>query len=192
MTSHAPRATTLEDVRTKLPASSDASVLYAGEDHVAGLVGPVLVVLARGEPGEEILTQAPRWIDRLLTRYPQKGAYMVVIQTSAKPPGDVGRKRIDRAYTEYGRGVHAGAIVIEGKGFMAASIRSALSVIMLASRYPYPQKTFATVGEAAPFLSGKLPAAHPFTAAQLVAGVEDLRAAYEAHVGVFTAGTRSV
>ncbi len=189
MTSHAPHGM-LEEVRAKVPVSSDASVLYAGEDHVAGLVGPILTLIARGEPGDDILTHAPRWIDRLLARYPQKGGYMVVIQTSAKPPGDAARKRIDRAYTEYGRGVHAGAVVIEGKGFMAASIRSALSVIMLASKYSYPQKTFATAGEAAPYLSGRLPAAHPFSASQIVAGVEDLRAAYESKVGVFTAGTR--
>ena len=175
----------LEAIRSSLASSSDVTALYAGEDHVTGLVGPCLVLIARREPDDGIVVEAPKWVDRLLAAHPKKGGLVVVVQASAPPPSDVARKRIDRAYGEYGRGVVAGAMVIEGRGFMAASIRSALSLMMLTSRYSYPIKTFATPREGAAFVCGRLPGGD-FHAASLVAGIEQLRSAYEARVGVFS------
>lgn len=179
----------LSSMRKNLQHNPNVRLLYGGEDHVAGLVGSCLVLIARGEPGESITTEAPKWVDALLASYPGKcGGLIVLIQANASPPSEVARKRIDAAYHAYGRGVVAGAMVIEGTGFVAASIRSALSVLMLTSRYPYPMKTFATVPEGVALIAGKLTGNARMPASTIIDGVEALRKAYEKEVGRFTAG----
>lgn len=177
-----------ESMRSRLARGSKVKLLYAGEDHAAALVGPCLVIIARREPGPTIAQEAPRWVDGQLEAYPAKGGVIIVVQANAPPPSDVSRSRIDRAYTEYGRGAVAGAMVIEGHGFVAASIRSVLSVLMLTSKYNYPIKTFSKVADGAAFLAGRLPDASAADAPFIASGVEDLRAAYEAEFGRFTAG----
>lgn len=42
--------------------------------------------------------------------------------------------------------------MIEGEGFGAAALRSAMSLMSLAARYPYPQKVFKSVGDAAAWI----------------------------------------
>lgn len=180
--------TLLEEVQKALGPTSRARVLYAGEDHVAGLVGPSLVLIARREPDESIVQEAPRWIDQMLASQRQKkGVCLVVVQASAPPPSEAARPRIDRVHAEYGRGVVAGAMVIEGSGFVAASIRSALSLMMLRSKYGYPLKTFATVGDGAAYVCGKLAPEQALKPSELTLGVEELRRAYESCVGAITA-----
>ena len=177
----------LEALRAKLPPNPVVHALYAGEDHAAGLIGPVLVMLARREPDAAHLPESDRWFGELLARYPKKGGYIVVVQASAPPPSEPARKVIDKAYTQYGRGAQIGAMVIEGKGFMAASIRSALSLLMLKSRYGYPLKIFATVAEGAAFVCPALPPEYGAARGQVVTGVEELRRAYEGHFGPLAA-----
>jgi hypothetical protein len=164
-------------------------VLYAGEDHVAALVGSCLTLLVRSEPTSSVLQEAPRWVDALLQIYPHKGGVLVVAQANATPPSEISRKRINQAYLEYGRGVVAGAMVIEGNGFVAASLRSVVSLILLTSRYNYPLKTFSRVGEGARYLSSKLPPESSITAPVIASGVEELRVAYESEMGHFTASS---
>jgi hypothetical protein len=175
-------------MRSRLARGSKVVLLYAGEDHAVGLVGPCLAIIARREPSPSIVHEVSRWVDSQLEAYPSKGGIIVVIQANAPPPSDVSRSRIDRAYTEYGRGAVAGAMVIEGRGFVAASIRSVLSVLMLTSKYHYPIKTFSNVADGAAFLAGRLPEASTAAAPFIAGGVEELRAAYEAEFGRFTAG----
>jgi hypothetical protein len=182
----------LKALQARLSREPLIEVLYGGEDHATALVGPCLTFIARREPNAAFLLEAQRWVDRLLEKYPHKGVALVVVQASAPPPSESGRARIDRAYVEYGRGVAGLAMVIEGKGFVAASIRSVLSLLQLRSKYPYPIKTFAKVGEGIEFVAGKLTPESRASAAQIVRGVEDLRAAYEAEIGRFTAGSAQV
>lgn len=181
----------LQAVRRKLATHPEVKALYAGEDHAVSLVGSCLVLIARSEPGSNILSEAPRWVDELLVGYPSKGGFLGLIQANADPPSEEGRKRIDFAYNTYGKGVVAGAMVIEGRGFVSASIRSALSMLMLTKKYPYPMKTFAEVHEGAAFLVSKLTGPSFMKSAALISGVESFREAYESEVGRFTAGGRA-
>jgi hypothetical protein len=52
----------------------------------------------------------------------------------------------------YARSIERFAYVVEGRGFGAAAIRSALSLLSLAARTPYRQKVFASVDEAGAWL----------------------------------------
>jgi hypothetical protein len=183
-----PKEAMLDAVRSRLARGSNVRVLYAGEDHVAALVGPCLTIIARREPSPNVVDEAPLWVDSQLESYPHKGGVIIIVQASAPPPSESSRARIDRAYAEYGRGAVAGAMVIEGRGFVAASIRSVLSLMMLTSKYAYPIKTFSRVDEGAIYLSRKLPDTSAAPAAFITAGVEELRAAYEGEFGRFTAG----
>ncbi|HEU4535296.1 MAG TPA: hypothetical protein VFS00_14305 [Polyangiaceae bacterium] len=163
-----------------------------GPDHAAALVGPCLTLIARDEPAFAIRRESSRWIDELLAAYPQKGGVIIVVQANVAPPSEEGRDHIDRSYAEYSRGVVAGAMVIEGEGFVSASIRSVVSRLMLRSKYNYPIKAFAHVTEGAAFLASSLPEASRASASFITSGVEELRAAYEGEYGRFTAGSPSV
>ena len=151
-----PTVTTLESLRRNLGSSTPWSIIPAGEGHAVAMLGPALVILVRHEPDQAVVDECPDWVARMLAEYPRKGIFLVIVQASARPPSEASRQRIDRVYAVLGKAVHAGAMVIEGMGFMAASIRSALSTVLLAGRYGYPLKVFPNAHEAAVFACKKL------------------------------------
>jgi hypothetical protein len=66
--------------------------------------------------------------------------------------------------------------VIEGEGFGAAALRSAISLMSLAARYPYPQKVFKRVSDATAWILPRMSAELPdVTVASTLASVELMR-----------------
>jgi hypothetical protein len=67
------------------------------------------------------------------------------------------------------------AQVVEGDGFVAASLRALLAGVMLAIRAPYPNKVFKTIEDALPWVEGQLhKAGYVEDAAGVVAAVTGL------------------
>ena len=176
----------LDDLRAKL-AGSTVKPLYATETQAVALVGPALVLIARRPPDEHAMQATPRCVSQLVATYPQRGALVVVVPSDCPVPGDEARRYMHRMYTAFAEGVTAGAMVIEGTGFVAASKRSVVSLLLIKSRYPYPLKVFATTAEGAAFVCPRLPPEHAADAARIVAGIEELRAAYD---GAFASAAR--
>ena len=58
---------------------------------------------------------------------------------------------IKRVFRTFGEVVKAGSMVIEGTGFVAATFRSVLSMILLALRPNYPFKIFASIEDGLAF-----------------------------------------
>jgi hypothetical protein len=86
----------------------------------------------------------------------------VVEENSPLPPLDA-RVELAECLRRASTIVARSALVFEGEGFRAASVRAVVAGISLFSRPEYPHRVFASVGSAARFLGGGLgasPAPH--------------------------------
>ena len=105
---------------------------------------------------------------------------MIVLRSEAPPPNDDTRTRVAGFFEGCSANAMAGAVVIEGKGFVAASIRSFFSAYNLITAYRFKLKVHGTVSEAAPAMMERIGRTTPHDAAELAAGINELKAAYAA------------
>lgn len=156
-----------------------AEVLYVGPDHVVALYSSVLFMVIQDDPRPDVLEHQQRWMRKLKADSPDGSGYIVVLRSDVPPPKDSARANIRRVLVEFGTVVNAGAMVVEGTGFVAATLRSVLSLINLASRPTYPLKVFSSVSEACYWLprqiGGKKRSVSPL---DLIAVIEEVKAAY--------------
>ena len=80
----------------------------------------------------------------------------VLEDRSGAMPSGPARKEAEAVAKSVREAVILQAQVVEGDGFVAASIRALLSGISLAIRAPYPNNVFRTVDEALPWAEGQL------------------------------------
>jgi hypothetical protein len=154
------------------------AVLYVGNDHCVAAIGPVLAMVVKTDPEPSILDHQKRWIDYLRTNAPGGSAFVIVLRSDTPPPTEDARTRIRQVLREFGVVVKGGCIVIEGKGFVAATLRSVLSMIILAIRPNYPFKIFADLKEGIDWALGRI--ANPgVTVPDLLAEFERLKASYQ-------------
>lgn len=73
--------------------------------------------------------------------------------------------------------IRAHAYVIEGRGFVAAAVRSIVAGVALLTRFQAPQQVFDTVGEAVPWIVGIAEAhgAEPLSHATLITELAEAR-----------------
>jgi hypothetical protein len=168
------------------PGSHDtASGGCADEDAVRGsrsLRGhpPKLTFVVHEDPGPDLPAHQARWIERLQLEASGELGFVVVLRPDNPPPKETARATIRRAFEQYSGTMGFGAIVVEKSGFTAAAQRSALSVIILASRTPYPLKVFSSVDEACRWISGRATRTARAAHRELVDAVESLKKAYHA------------
>jgi hypothetical protein len=128
--------------------SNQPTIVYADNDHVTGSLGNVLISFSKAEP---TLSYLQNWLD-VSTKLVAKHGHMVainIIDAMAKPPTDAVRDEINRLILLLSDGIVGIALVPEGTGFLAAAKRSALSMVTLISRRPFPIRVFGEVPEAA-------------------------------------------
>ncbi|HVJ22082.1 MAG TPA: hypothetical protein VM686_42040 [Polyangiaceae bacterium] len=130
-------------------------IYYVDRDHVTGAVANVLVSFSVAEPSRPYLDNWGTSSKELVATYGQIVA-MNIIDSDAKPPSDAARVEINRLITTLSDKIVAIAIVPEGSGFLAAAKRSALSMITLMSRRPFPIRVFGDVAEASNWLISQL------------------------------------
>jgi hypothetical protein len=80
----------------------------------------------------------------------------VLEDKSGAMPSSPARKEAEAVAKSVREAVIVQAQVVEGDGFVAASIRALLTGISLAIRAPYPNKVFRTVDEALPWVEEQL------------------------------------
>jgi hypothetical protein len=96
----------------------------------------------------------------------------VLEDKSGSMPSGPARKEAEAVAKSVREAVIVQAQVVEGEGFVAASIRALLTGITLAIRAPYPNKVFKTVDEALPWVEQQLvKAGYPQDAAGVAAAV---------------------
>jgi len=162
-------------------------LLYADDDYCAGLVGPVLALIAQGHPKSIVVGQGRQWAKRVASERPDGGAFIVVVRSDAPVPSEEARGYIRSWIEECQRFAKAGSFVIEGQGFLAAALRGALTTVTLVARLPYPLKVHGTIDEGAAFIVAKLGRKVGMGSRDLGDSILELRRDYES--GMFRAVT---
>jgi hypothetical protein len=156
-----------------------AEILYVGPDHVVALYRAVLFMVIQDDPRPGVLQHQARWLRKLKAESPDGAGYIVVLRSDVPPPKDAARQDIKKVLVDFGTVVSAGCLVVEGTGFAAATIRSVLSLMNLASRYTYKMKVFSTVSEACYWLPSQISkgkrAVEPL---DLLAAIEEIKKVY--------------
>lgn len=156
-----------------------SEVLYVGPDHVVALYSGVLFMVIQDDPRPDVLEHQQRWLRKLKADSPDGSGYIVVLRSDVPAPKESARTNIRRVLVEFGSVVNAGAIVVEGTGFVAATLRSVLSLINLASRPTYPLKVFSSVSEASYWLPRQIGGKkRPVSPLDLIGVIEEVKAAY--------------
>jgi hypothetical protein len=134
--------------------SSQPTIVYTDDQHVTGVIENVLVSYSLAEPTRGYLDN---WILTARTIMSKgKMAALIVIDSEAKPPSDEIRVEINAKFQKLRDGIAAVAVVVEGRGFVAAAKRSAISLLTLLSRYPFPFRIFGDIVEGSSWLSAQL------------------------------------
>jgi hypothetical protein len=153
--------------------------MYAGSDYCGALVGPVVVLIGRDRPGPHLPEHGRRWTKLVNAEYPEGSGFMIVLRSEAPPPNDDTRVRVSQFLEECSRTAIAGAIVIEGEGFIAATLRAFFGAFALIN-YRFRLRIHASVREAALPLMKRIGRLEPNDASELALGIEELKAAYVA------------
>ena len=103
-------------------------------------------------PNPEYLGGWMSTVERVATQFPTGLLVITIIDRHARAPDDSSRARIRQTVLRHAAVIQAFAYVVEGEGFGAAAVRSALSLISMAARYPFPQKVFSRVEDAVPWM----------------------------------------
>jgi hypothetical protein len=163
------------------------TVVYVGDDHAAAILGGILFFIVRDDPRPIILEYQQQWMAQLKKNSPEGSAFITVLRADTPPPAEPARKLIKRVFAEFGQVVSAGAMVIEGEGFVAATFRSVLSMIALALRPNYPFKIFANLHDGSEWVLKYVGPSGRVAVTDLVNALERVKTDYSAGTLVVSA-----
>ncbi|MET0791245.1 MAG: hypothetical protein ABW061_06955 [Polyangiaceae bacterium] len=103
-------------------------------------------------PNPHYLEVWTRTVDLVLDQFQAGLLVITIIDRLAQAPDDVSKANIRNTVTRHSAQINAFAYVVEGEGFRSAAMRSAISLISMAARYPFPQKVFGRPEDAVPWM----------------------------------------
>jgi hypothetical protein len=158
--------------------TSPLPFIYVDEHHVMAGVGSALLTYSRSVPNPRYLAA---WTLELNRRVSDLGApisIVTVIDSRTRAPDETSKNTIRNTIMRNIKHIAAFVYVVEGDGFGAAAMRSTLALITLVARYPFPQKVFASIDEAGPWLRLQAPSGisrYPVDPSALVEMVDSMR-----------------
>lgn len=126
--------------------------VYVDADHAIAVCGNVVLSYSAKPPNPHYLKAWTLAMDELVVRLEAQVSVVTIIRSGTRTPDEPSRLAIRTTISRHMDDIGAFAFVVEGEGFMAAAMRSALSLMNLTARYKFPQKVFATMSEAAPWV----------------------------------------
>lgn len=118
---------------------------------VGGWHNVLITVWRRTATVERLRKVAPCQRD-FMRRYPGGFTLLSIVEPEGRDFSAESRAEAAKLGRETHAYIRGQAYVIEGRGFMAAAVRSIVSGTMLLTRFQAPQKVFDGVGEAGPWL----------------------------------------
>jgi hypothetical protein len=82
-----------------------------------------------------------------------KGVYVLHVTMTTKAPDAKARERINQLTERYAHRTRASALVFEGGGFGAATVRAVVAGISMITPHPFPYRVFAYVNTAVEWFS---------------------------------------
>jgi hypothetical protein len=161
------------------PAKVQLVDVHAERHNAIGGLGNLVVWVSYYVPGWSFFERVLAVARNALQAYPAGIAFVVVIDSAARPPESESRQAILRFYGELRGVVRCVAHVVEGEGFGAAAKRGALAIMTMSDRYGFAMRVTGTIDETVPVLNRDLaPDGLVADAAALAAAVAELRARY--------------
>ena len=152
--------------------------MYSDQEHCLSVCGNTVLSFSLRPPNPQFLKAWTGTVEQLGKRSDGLISVMTVVAARCPPPDETSKAAIRDTVVRHGRGIGAFAYVIEGEGFGAAAVRSAVTMISLVARYPFPQKVFKDVRMACGWALALAPASEPEQAeAGILATVGNMRAA---------------
>jgi hypothetical protein len=137
----------------------DILIEVSTRDVVLACWDRVAMAFFKGTTTAQSLRRAGQMVaDLRVSRQEQVYCFTVVEETASLPSLDV-RMEIVSFLKGVNGAVDRSALVFEGEGFRAASVRAVVAGVSLFSRTDFPHRVFASVGAAARFISGSRSAA---------------------------------
>jgi len=152
--------------------------LYSDQEHCLSVYGNTVLSFSLQPPNPRYLAAWTAAMERLAKkRSDSRISVLTVVDGSCRPPDDASKKAIRNTIIQHSNEIGAFAYVIEGDGFGAAAVRSAVTLISLVARYPFPQKVFKEVGPACLWTLDRVPPAaeQGTTAAGMMAAIKTMR-----------------
>jgi hypothetical protein len=133
-----------------------ARVIESTRDHAIGALRDVVLLVWRRDTslaGTQAFDRAAHDLARALgTRV----GLLTVVEAEAPIPSSAAREALSSAMKSCSDVLIASAVTFEGEGFRASAVRGVATALSLMAKPPYPHKTFATVHDAAQWLSSRM------------------------------------
>ncbi|HTV19446.1 MAG TPA: hypothetical protein VMG12_12260 [Polyangiaceae bacterium] len=132
-------------------------------------------------PNPQYLSAWAAAMDRLAKQSEHPISVMTIVDGRCRPPNEDSKTAIRNTIVQHSQCIGAFAYVIEGDGFAAAAVRSAVTLISLVARYPFPQKVFKEVDPASAWMLGRVPSesGQGVSVATLLARITSMRSSLQ-------------
>jgi len=163
------------------PSSTRRQIfLYSDQEHCLSVFGNTVLSFSLQPPNPQFLEAWTAAVERLAKRSKGPISVMTIVDGRCPPPGDAAKAAIRDTVVRYSREIGAFAYVIEGDGFGAAAVRSAVTMIGLVARYPFPQKVFKDASAACSWMIDLVPVSDPTkTGSDMLSAVSMMRSAVQ-------------
>jgi hypothetical protein len=152
----------------------DVSVEESSKDHVLAAWDRVVILFFQGKTSAASVRRCEHLIEEHSRRRGEQVLLLTIVDVAAPLPALEVRTEIAGALHRLNGKLARSAVVFEGEGFRAASVRAVVAGVSLFARAAYPHRIFSRVGAAARFLAGGadgVPAPH-----ELIRAVSQARA----------------
>jgi hypothetical protein len=156
--------------------------LCRDEQQLCCAYGNVVLALTLTEPDPAYLRRSALAITEYGRESPHALGLLTWIDVNAPPPRAETRAAIQQLFRDIAPVTRGCVNIIEGEGFRASAKRSAVTLINIAARLPYPLKVCASLRDAAQQLLEMLGSAYGahMNAESLTTGAESIRAQFTA------------
>jgi len=111
--------------------------------HGVGVWRNLLVAVWRTETRAPAVERVSQVLGRLAAKHPDV-ALLQVVEAGATAPDAAARRALSGMLKEHARVIRCSAVVYEGDGFRAATLRAVVTGIALLSHPPYPHVVFGS------------------------------------------------
>jgi hypothetical protein len=161
--------------------TGELTTLYVGSDHCISLYRNLILWVVHEDPLPGTLRLLPGWMKRLRQNNGEQPiGFIIILRPNNPPPAEAARGIIRQIFKIFSETVQFGAVAVEKTGFRAATQRSALNVILLAVRPPFPLKVCASADEASQWVLSEFGGTAALQEASIIDTIEGLKVAYEA------------
>lgn len=161
-------------IRGFAPGVQELSLVGRDDDHGVGVWRNLLIVVWRKETRAPSVDAVSAVLGQLAKAH-RDVALLQVIEEAAAAPDVNARRAISNMLKQHGGGIRCSAVVYEGDGFRAATLRAVVTGIALLSKPIYPHVVFASTISAINWTARHYSHDGPVWAEQVRNAVDELR-----------------